>query len=201
MSKTYRTAIGGRMKPFASAVALTIGFMLIGSGSASAVQCVNGPGIVWLATANDPPAEDDRAIRKLIHLYDWLLDDHRAAQMQGLFMPTIFYELCNAAGEQLTQKNGETQLQQYLTVYFNDFTTRGTQPRHIASNTLLHWVDADTVRGKTTVVVTLQHPDIETPVVDYTGVLRTEFEKTGDVWRFLRMTLIMDSPKLDLRAR
>lgn len=89
----------------------------------------------------------------------------------------------------------------YLQDYFNTFVTNGTQARHIASNTILHAFNATTVQGKTTVVVTLQHNDIETPVLDYTASFRTEFKNDGISWKFSKMTLITDGPKLELRAR
>jgi hypothetical protein len=201
MSSTYRKFLARRAKLTVSVIGIGIGLTLAAPEQSLAVDCVNSPGTVWLATANDPTPADDRAIRKLIHLYHWALDDHRVAQLDGLFTDTVFYELCNAAGEQLAQKNGRDQLEGYFSDYFNDFVDRGTQPRHIESNTLLHAVDANTVQGKTTVVVTLQHPDIETPVLDYTAALRTEFEKVANVWRFSKITLITDGPRLVLRAR
>jgi hypothetical protein len=190
-----------RARVAASVVAIGIGLMLVTAQPSLAINCVNGPDRGWLITANDPAPSDDRAIRKLIYLYDWALDDHRAGQLDGLFTDTVFYELCNAAGEQLAQKNGNDQLEGYLGEYFNGLVFRGTQTRHIESNTLLNSVDASTVQGKTTVVVTLQHPDIETPVLDYTAVLRTEFKKVANVWKFSKMTLITDGPRLELRAR
>ncbi|TNM61865.1 nuclear transport factor 2 family protein [Aliirhizobium smilacinae] len=179
----------------------TAGGLIFAADQAQAVDCVNKPSQGWVETANDPPAADERAIIKLIHLYNWALDKHDSAMLVDLFSSSVFYELCNAAGEQLTQKNGEGQLQGYLNDYFDEFDVYKSQPRHIESNTLLHAVDANTVQGKTTVVVTLQHSDIETPVLDYTGVLRTEFEKLANVWRFSKMTLIVDGPQLTLRAR
>jgi hypothetical protein len=201
MMPTYGKLLARRAKRAASVIGLGLGIGLAATGQTMAVDCVNHPDTVWLATANDPGAADDRAIRKLIYLYNWALDDHRVAQLDGLFTDSVFYELCNAAGDQLAQKNGKDQLEGYLNDYFNEFVDRGTQPRHVESNTLLHAVDANTVQGKTTVVVTLQHPDIETPVLDYTGVLRSEFKKVGNVWKFSAMTLITDGPRLELRAR
>lgn len=201
MSAEYRKLLVRRAKMTASALGIGIGLAFGSSGQAAAVDCVNGPTQLWLMSPNDPPASDERAIRKLISMYHWALDDHRAPQLANLFVDTVFYELCNAAGEQLTQKTNRTQLEGYLQDYFNEFTDRGTQSRHIESNTVLNAVDADTIQGKTTVVVTLQHPDIETPVLDYTASFRTEFEKQANIWKFSRMTLITDGPKLELRAR
>lgn len=164
-------------------------------------RCENEPDAAWLLSTNDPAPADEFAITKLIHLFNWALDDQKASRLNGLFTDTVFYELCNAAGEQLSQTTGSELLKGYIDEYFNGLVEKGTQTRHIGSNTLLHSVDANTVQGKTTVLVTLQHSDIETPVLDYTGVLRTEFKKAGNIWKFSRVTLIVDSPRLELRAR
>ncbi len=201
MLHTQRKLLARRTKLRTSVIGMAIGVTLAVTEQSAAVDCVNHPDTTWLVTANDPPPADDRAIRKVIHLYNWALDDHRTPQLVGLFTDTVVYELCNAAGEQLSQKNGKDQLEGYLSDYFNSFVDSGTQPRHIESNTLLHAVDANTVQAKTTVVVTFQHDDIETPVLDYTGVLRSEFKKEGNIWKFSKMTLITDGPRLELRGR
>lgn len=199
-SRFGRSSVISFYKSLLSAT-LAGGIALCVAEQAWAVNCVNSVIEPWLETSNDPPAEDERAIIKLIHRYNWALDGQVSGRLTDLFSPSIFYELCNAANEQLTQKNGESQLQSYLDDYFGVFLSKGTQPRHLAGNTLLHAVNANTVQGKTTVVVTLQHSDIETPVLDYTGVLRSEFEKSANVWRFSKMILIIDGPQLTLRAR
>ncbi|THK35925.1 nuclear transport factor 2 family protein [Ensifer sp. MPMI2T] len=201
MSLTHAKLLARRAKLTACAIGIGVGLTFAAAEQSLAADCVNHPDRVWLATPNDPMPADDRAIRKLINLYNWALDDHRVAQLDGLFTDAVFYELCNAAGEQLAQKNGKDQLEGYLNDYFNEIVDNRTQTRHVGSNTLLHAVDASTVQGKTTVVVTLQHSDIETPVLDYTGEFRTEFEKVGNVWKFSSITLITDGPKLALRAR
>ena len=195
-------------KPFARRARLTawtIGLAICVTFSAAkpsfAVDCANDPDKAWLITVNDPPPADESAIKKLIARYNWALDDHRALQLEGLFADDVFYELCNAAGEQLVQKSNSEDLKVYHDGYFSGFVDRGTQARHIESNTLLNLVDANTIQGKTTVVVTLQHPDIETPVLDYTGSMRTEFKKVGNLWQFSKITLITDGPRLELRAR
>ena len=166
-----------------------------------AAVCENHPDVGWLLKPNDPPPSDEIAIRKLLARYHWALDDHRSLQLEDLFDDKVVYELCNAAGDQLTMANDSGKLKSYLGLYFASFDQSGTQPRHIESNTLLNAIDANTVEGKSTVVVTLQHSDIETPVLDYTGELRTEFKKVGNAWRFSRITLITDGPRLQLRAR
>lgn len=201
MSLSYRKILADVASSIACLAALAGGLIVTAADDAWALQCVNGPKMSWLTTTNDPPAEDERAIIKLIHRYNWALDEHLPGRLTDIFSPSITYELCNAAGDQLTEKKGEGQLQGYLVEYFGMFKVYLSQPRHISSNTLLHLVDADTVQGKTTMVVTLQHSDIETPVLDYTGELRSEFEKSAGIWRFSKMTLIVDGPQLTLRAR
>lgn len=190
-----------RAKSTASVIGVGICIAFASAQQALSDACVNNPNVVWLATANEPGPDDERAIRKLLSTYNWALDDHRAQQLDGLFADTIYYEMCNAAGDRLAQATGVDETSAYLNNYFKEFVRDVTQTRHIESNTLLDLVDADTVRGKSTVVVTLQHSDIETPVLDYTGVLRTEFTKVDNVWKFSKITLITDGPRLELRAR
>ncbi|MEK1889422.1 MAG: nuclear transport factor 2 family protein [Phyllobacterium sp.] len=201
MSAECRKLVAGRAKLTASTLGLSLCLAIAATVPSRAVNCSNSPNNPWLVSTVDPPAADDHAIRKLISMYHWALDDHRIVQLQGLFTDSVTYELCNAAGEQLVSKTNRSQLELYLQDYFNTFVTNGTQARHIASNTILHAFNATTVQGKTTVVVTLQHNDIETPVLDYTASFRTEFKNDGISWKFSKMTLITDGPKLELRAR
>ncbi len=169
--------------------------------SAETPACENDPQTDWLINPNDPGPSDARAILKLIHRYNWALDDHDFGQLDGLFIDQVFYELCDASGTQILKKIDRGQLDVYLNGVFDELEERGTQTRHVETNTLLNSVNPDTIQGKTTVLVTLQHPDIETPVLDYTGSLRTEFTRVGNVWLFSRITLITDGHKIEFRAR
>ncbi|MDK1494627.1 nuclear transport factor 2 family protein [Sinorhizobium sp. 7-81] len=200
MSPAQVKLLARRAKLTACVIGIGVG-LTFAAAAQPLTRCENDPAETWLATLNDPAPADDRAIRKLIALYNWALDGQKVAQLDGLFIDTVFYELCNAAGDQLAQSNGEEPLKVYINEYFNDLVSNDAQTRHVESNTLLHAVDASTIQGKTTVVVTLQNSNIETPVLDYTGELRTEFEQVGNVWKFSSITLITDSPKLALRAR
>ena len=206
MSNTYRKLFANRAKLIASVAGIGLCFTLAATEESIAVGCENGPGVLWPPNLADPLATDEREVLKLIHRFNWALDDHRVTQLDGLFTDNVTYELCNAVGDQLQKTTGKDQLAVYLKTYFNELTFRGTQTRHIGSNTLLNLVSATaatptTIQGKTTVVVTLQHPDIETPVLDYTAVLRSVFTTDGTIWKFSQMTLILDGPKLELRAR
>lgn len=191
-----------RAKLTACAIGLGIFVTFAAAEQSLAEVCENNPDETWLLTANDPPPSDESAIRKLLARYHWALDDHRSVQLEDLFTDKIYYELCNAAGDRLWYARDSGKLKTYLGIYFDGFEgNNAAQPRHIESNTLLNMVDANTVEGKSTVVVTLQHSDIETPVLDYTGELRTKFEKVGNIWLFSEITLITDGPRLELRAR
>jgi hypothetical protein len=170
-------------------------------GSAAVPACENRPQADWLINPSDPGPADARAILKLIHRYNWALDDHDFGQLDGLFTDDVFYELCDAAGEQILKRTDKGQLEIYLGGVFDELGRQGTQTRHIQSNALLNSVDTDTIQGKTSLAVTLQHPDIETPVLDYTGEFRPVFRREGGVWKFSRITLITDGRKIEFRAR
>ena len=191
-----------RAKCAAWAVGIGASIAFAGAGQAVAEQCANGPDKVWLNEPTDPPASDEKAITKLISLYHWALDDQRMSDLPDLFVDDVKFELCNAAGDRLAFKASKTDLLTYIQAYIISAIQKGKpQTRHTASNTLLNAKDADTIEGKTTIVVTLQHSDIETPVLDYTGALRTVFKRDGDAWKFAEITLITDGPRLELRAR
>ncbi len=201
MSLIFKQLIARRAKLNVAIIGLGLGLAWGAAAQPLTTPCENQPDAPWLLSTNDPEPADEAAAKKLIHLYNWALDDQKVSRLTGLFTDKVFYELCNAAGEQLSQTTGDELLKAYIDEYFNGLVDKGTQTRHLESNTLLHSVDANTIQGKTTVLVTLQHSDIETPVLDYTGVLRTEFKKAGNIWKFSRITLIIDSPRLELRAR
>jgi hypothetical protein len=201
MSSEHFKLLACRTKSIPAVIGMGFCLTFAAAEQSLAVDCVNDPSKAWVTTAKDPAPSDDRAIRNLISTYNWALDSHLPSQLEGLFADNVFYELCNAAGEQLVQTTDDEQLTIYLNEYFKGFVKRGTQSRHIESNTLLYMIDDRNVQGKTTVAVTLQHPDIETPVLDYTGVLRTTFTKVGDTWLFSKITVITDGPRLELRAR
>jgi len=207
MLATYRTLFIRRARSATSVIGFSFCLAFAGaalaqtSAPAATPACDNHPQSDWLIDPSDPGPADTRAVLKLIHRYNWALDDHDFGQLDGLFTDDVFYELCNAAGEQIVKTTDKDQLEIYLNDVFNELTRLDTQTRHIESNALLNSVDANTIQGKTSLAVTLQHQDIETPVLDYTAAFRTEFKRQAGVWKFSRITLITDGRKIQFRAR
>lgn len=169
---------------------------------AAITECENDPTVDWLiGTVTNPSPADAMEILNLIHRYHWALDDADPVQLADLFADQVFFELCRPSNEQVTKSTGKDKVEEYLTDHFEDLDAHKSKTRHIETNTILNVFDPNTVQGKSTVVVTLQHGNIETPVLDYTAELRTEFKKDNNVWKFSKLTLIPDEPKITLRAR
>lgn len=170
--------------------------------AAAITQCANDPTVKWLiGTVTNPSPADAMEIMTLIHRYHWALDDGDPVQLTGLFVDQAFFELCRPSNELVSKSTGRDKVEEYLNDHFEDLDAHKSKTRHIESNTILNVFDPNTVQGKSTVVVTLQHGNIETPVLDYTAELRTEFKKDNNVWKFSKLTLIPDEPKITLRAR
>ncbi|MEF0943833.1 nuclear transport factor 2 family protein [Rhizobium sp. BR 362] len=158
-------------------------------------------GTDYLLSVTNPPAADRQLIMDLIHRYNWALDEGSLVGVDEMLRDDVTYELCNSIEKQVLLKTNKLQLEQYLEDLGNELDRNRSMTRHIESNTLLNAVDANTVQGKTTVVVTIQFGGIETPVVDYTGALHTVFKKDGSGWKFSSIILITDGPKISFRAR
>jgi hypothetical protein len=155
-----------------------------------------------LLTVTNPPLEDRQLIMDLIHRFFWALDKPTMVGVDKMFVPdTITYELCNAAFTQLQKKTGWEQLRIYLRDVERTMGENKSFARHFENNTLLNVVDNDTVEGKTAVLVTIQFAGIEVPILDYTATMLTQFKRDGAEWKFSKITLIGDGPKITLRAR
>lgn len=155
----------------------------------------------YLLTVNNPAPADRQEIMDLIHRFNWALDEASLVGVNGMLLEDVTYELCNGALQQLRMTTGRDQLMGYLGTINQERKRFGSKTRHIESNTLLNAVDANTVQGKTTLLVTLQFPEIEMPVLDYTASLHTTFRKDGNVWKFAKILLITDGAQVRLRAR
>lgn len=155
----------------------------------------------YLLTVNNPDPADRQEIMDLIHRFNWALDEASLVGVNNMLLEDVTYELCNGALQQLKMMTGRDLLTGYLGTINQERKRSGSKTRHIESNTLLNAVDADTVQGKTTLLVTLQFPEIEMPVVDYTASLHTTFQKDGNLWKFAKILLITDGAEVRLRAR
>ncbi|WFU11998.1 nuclear transport factor 2 family protein (plasmid) [Rhizobium sp. CB3090] len=192
-------------------LALGMAVVIISAGPAIAQSAPSDPasnmpdctyqGTDYLLSVTNPPPDDRQLIMDLIHRYNWALDDGSLVGVDEMLRDDVTYELCNSIEKQVVLKTNKLQLEQYLEDLSNELDKNRSMTRHIESNTLLNAVDANTVQGKTTVVVTIQFGGIETPVVDYTGALHTVFKKDGSGWKFSSIILITDGPKISFRAR
>jgi SnoaL-like domain len=183
------------------ALVLTAGIFLACQGTAIAQQCLdNMPQGGWLTpgsvTAPDPA--DRLAIMDVISHFFWARDSKVSTGLNDLFTSGIVYELCTDGGnKQVALRTGPNDVNAYLgdlTTFLNLLVLR---TRHVASNTILNVKSANTVEGKTTVLVLLQNAYSELPQLDYTATLKTEFTKGSDGnWRFSRLTVIGDTTVL-----
>ncbi|MDL2405845.1 nuclear transport factor 2 family protein [Rhizobium calliandrae] len=171
------------------------------SDPASTMPDCSYQGTNYLLSVTNPPPADRQLIMDLIHRYNWALDEGSLIGVDEMLRDDVTYELCNSIEKQVALKTNKVQLEQYLEDLSNELGFNGAITRHIESNTLLNAVDADTVQGKTTVVVTIQFGGIETPVLDYTGSLHTVFRRDNTGWKFASIILITDGPKISFRAR
>lgn len=202
MAAKYRTFLRIPTTVTAIMMGLCLSTAGVSNAQPATTECENDPSQKWLIGAvKNPSPTDEQEIMNLIHRYHWALDDADPVQLNDLFTDQAYFELCRPSNERISKSTGKDQIQAYLVEHFDDLDAHKSKTRHIESNTILNAFDADTVQGKTTVVVTLQHGNVETPVLDYTAELRTEFEKVNNVWKFSMLTLIPDEPQITLRAR
>jgi hypothetical protein len=209
------TSIGGEYasRSLLKGTLLGFGFLLAFAGAATAQAVTPAapanevPAVMctasgdYLFTVTNPPAADRQLIMDLIHRFYWAVDERQTIGLDDMFLDGITYELCNGADQQLRRTKNKQELDDYLEDYRFQAKDAKYRTRHIESNTLLNAVDVDTVKGKTSVVVTIQYSSIETPVLDYTATLRSTFRRDGDLWKFAEMVLITDGAKVVLRAR
>jgi hypothetical protein len=178
-------------------LALAAGIFFACQGTAIAQPCVDSIPSDWLTPGSvTAPAPADRlAIMDVISHFFWARDSQVSTGLSNLFTNDIVYELCTAGGSrQVAMRTGPDDVDAYL----GDLTTflkmLVLRTRHIESNTILSLKGANTVEGKTTVLVVLQNAYSELPEFDYTATLKTEFKKGNDGnWRFSRLTVIGDT--------
>ncbi|MDM9625614.1 nuclear transport factor 2 family protein [Rhizobium sp. S152] len=160
-----------------------------------------------LTSVTNPPPADRQEIMDLLHRYNWALDEGTLVDLDPLFAAEPSYELCNSLLLQQETRSGKQQVLSYLDGLKLEVKRSAAGTRHIESNTLLNAVNADTVEGKSTVLVTIQFSGIETPVLDYTAKLASTFvreidpAKQAPAWKIKSLILLADGPKIVLRAR
>jgi hypothetical protein len=177
---------------------LAVGFFLTWQGSAIAQQCLDSmPQGGWLnpGTVTAPAPADRLAIMDVISHFFWSRDSKVSTGLNDLFTTGIVYELCTDGGnKQVALLTGPDDVNEHLGDLTTFLNLLVLQTRHVASNTILNVKSANTVEGKTTVLVLLQNAYSELPILDYTATLKTEFTKGSDGnWRFSRITVIGDT--------
>ena len=158
----------------------------------------------WIPTAPSvtaPTTGEIQAILDLLSRYSWALDDRDMTAFEALFTSGAVYEVCNGGGAvQVFQAISSTEIKDWVTGLLDDIPD--TQLRHITGNTLLHKQGSNTVIGKSTLVVFMQPADELVPKLDYTAVLKETFTLGSDgIWRFSKLTLLVDTPGTQARAR
>ncbi len=183
----------------AVALAAGAGLLLADSAEAQTAQCTFVLRPDYLRTVQNPSLSDRQEIMDLLHRYNWAQDDASDQGVDAMLLDNATYETC-AGRNQLEKKTGKVQVIEHLKQINSLMGDRGRR-RHIESNTLLNLVDKDTVEGKSTIAVTIQFTEIETPVLDYTATMVTMFKRDAGTWKFAMILLVPDGPKVALRAR
>lgn len=183
----------------ALALGAIAGLSFASSAEAQTTLCTLVPRADYLRTVQNPSPSDRQEIMDLLHRYNWALDDASDQGVENMLLDSATYETC-AGRNQLEKKTGKAQVIEFLEQIDGLLGDRSRR-RHIESNTLLNLIDKDTVEGKSTIAVTIQFTDIETPVLDYTATMITTFKRDAGTWKFAMILVLPDGPKVALRAR
>jgi hypothetical protein len=202
MSKCWKGRFATRiaLKSFALAVGIWPAF----AGVALSQQqntCMPANTLGW--TIDNPSLDVQRAITDVLSSYAWTIDDRNAAEFVKLFVRNedAYYQLCNRAGTnqvyKLTFDNEDPtkDLEIQMPVITQFLITQALQTRHLVTNTLFDKVDDQTVRTKSTVLVTIQAASYEAPDLDYSADVRATLvldEKDGK-WKFQDLTVYADN--------
>jgi hypothetical protein len=189
--------------------AIGVGIALVlgaATTSHAADKCSNETPGTWLPEVpTSPDAADRQAIMDLIHSFLWSLDERDVAKLdnfEALFAADASYETCRGGGAVLIRFVARAALRGYIEAQFKDLAAKGLQTRHIEGNTLLHSKDANTVDGKSTMLVSIQRAQSAAiPEFDYSAVLLWTFVKVDDIWKIAKLIIITDTPDVEERAR
>jgi hypothetical protein len=178
--------------------ALVCGFCLAFGGIALADKCGTDFPNEW--SIKNPPAEDRQAIEDLLSSYAWTIDRKDADEFTKLFAKpqSSYYEMCNTGGSifKFTLGLDPTSHRDLLTEMkeiARELNNQGLQTRHLVTNTLFHVVDGKTVNIRSTVLVTVQHPESSMPYLDYSADARATFVKgDDDKWAIQSLAILAD---------
>ena len=139
--------------------------------------------------------EDRFEILDLISSYSHAWDSNDVDLHLSLFIdePNI-----GEVGEEFKGKPSEYRktdkkfIRQFFEVFHHQISEKGSQSRHIQTNTLLEELSDGFVSGKTIYTVLVQYRGDPNPRLFSCGIYEDEFVKTSDGWKFRSRKIIAD---------
>ncbi len=174
-------------------------------GLAAAQQCSVDPPAIgnFHGVGVMPPLEEQAAALDVINTFAWTLDLQDVNNFDELFASDAVYEACTGGGVQITRTSDLTALKAYFnTQPFAYLRQLSFKTNHFITNAIFRKPEKD---GETKVwaamLVTLQRPDVETPVLDYTAMLVMTLKSYDGVLKFSDVQMHTGTPVVVFRAR
>lgn len=188
-----------------SVAIVAFGVVLAAPLSASAQRCeTDPPEVLEFRNAGElpSPSEQDAAL-DVIYTFAWTLDLRDASNLVDLFAEGAVYEACTGGGVQITKTTGLDMLETYFTTqpfaYLNQLSFNTS---HFITNAILRTTEKeDEIKVWATMLVTLQRPDVEAPVLDYTAMLVMTLNRYDGALKFTDVRMITGTPLVVFRAR
>ena len=172
--------------------------------SASAQQCLTPePRITDYRNFGARPSPDEQnAVLDVINEFGWTLDLRDADNFANLFATDAIYEACTGGGVQITRTEGLDALETYFrTQPFAYLSELSFFTRHFITNTIVRTEKEKEYLAWATLVVTLQRPDVEAPVLDYTATFVMKLNLYDGELKFTDVRMITGTPVVVFRAR
>jgi hypothetical protein len=190
----------------ASIAVVAFGAALAVPGSAAAQQCSVQPPEIgdFQGTGVLPPPEEQAAALDVIHTFAWTLDLQDLNNFDNLFASEAVYEACTGGGVQITRTSNLAALKEYFNTqpfaYLRDLSFK---TNHFVTNAVFRRMDKedDEIKVWAAMLVTLQRPDVEAPVLDYTAMLVMTLRRYDGVLKFSDVQMHTGTPVVVFRAR
>lgn len=139
--------------------------------------------------------EDRSEILELISEYAFAFDEDRIPEFVKLFLDDAQLSFYTATSEEpFSAVYSNTERLVELQAIRSGPLNEAGQPRHIQTNTILKYISADRVCGRTLVVCTQQPYDGSESKTLFTGVYEDEFQRTPNGWKFAIRRGCLDIP-------